>query len=58
MDRGAVIGGALDSRMLVRGGVRGTSTPQVMNCHLEVMLDHLDHICQIADLGRVPAMLA
>lgn len=87
VDRGAVIGGPLDAWMMVPGWVRGTSTPQAMNCGLEVMLDHLDHICQIAgnanhigigsdldgafgreqaphdletiaDLGRVPAMLA
>jgi membrane dipeptidase len=48
VDRGAVIGGALDAWMMVPGWVRGKSTPQALNCHLEVMLDHLDHICQIA----------
>ena len=46
--RGAVIGGALDAWMMVPGWVRGKSTPQGMNCDLEVMIDHLDHICQIA----------
>ena len=48
VDRGAVIGGALDAWMMVPGWVRGKSTPQALNCHLEVILDHLDHICQIA----------
>ena len=48
VDRGAVIGGALDAWMMVPGWVRGKSTPQAMNCDLEVMIDHLDHICQIA----------
>ncbi len=48
VDRGAVIGGALDAWMMVPGWVRGTSQPRTMNCHLGVMLDHLDHICQIA----------
>ena len=48
VDRGAVIGGALDAWMMVPGWVRGKSTPQALNCDLEVMLDHLDHICQIA----------
>ncbi|HYG37686.1 MAG TPA: membrane dipeptidase, partial [Cytophagales bacterium] len=46
--RGAVIGGALDAWMMVPGWVRGESTPEGMNCNLEVMIDHLDHICQIA----------
>jgi len=46
--RGAVIGGALDAWMMVPGWVRGKSTPQAMNCDLEVLLDHLDHICQVA----------
>lgn len=46
--RGAVIGGALDAWMMVPGWVRGQSTPEGTNCNLEVMLDHLDHICQLA----------
>lgn len=48
IDRGAVIGGALDAWMMVPNWVRGESTPKSMNCNLEVMIDHLDHICQIA----------
>ena len=48
VDRDAVIGGALDAWMMVPGWVRGQSTPKAMNCDLEVMIDHLDHICQIA----------
>jgi membrane dipeptidase len=48
VDRGAVIGGALDAWMMVPRWIRGTSMPTQMNCHLGVMLDHLDHICQIA----------
>lgn len=46
--RGSVIGGALDAWMMVPGWVRGKSTPEGMNCTLEVIIDHLDHICQIA----------
>jgi membrane dipeptidase len=46
--RGAVIGGALDAWMMVSGWVRGTSTPREMNCDLAVMIDHLDHVCQLA----------
>lgn len=48
IDRGAVIGAALDAWMMVPGWVRGVSTPKAMNCNLEVMVDHIDHICQIA----------
>lgn len=48
ISRGAVIGGALDAWMMVPNWVRGKSTPRGMNCTLEVMIDHLDHICQIA----------
>jgi membrane dipeptidase len=48
VDRRAVIGAALDAWMMVPGWVRGASTPKEMNCNLEVMIDHIDHICQIA----------
>jgi membrane dipeptidase len=46
--KGAVIGGALDAWMMVPGWVRGRSTPESAHCDLAKMLDHLDHICQIA----------
>ncbi|WDF67416.1 membrane dipeptidase [Sphingobacterium oryzagri] len=46
--RGAVIGGALDAWMMVPNWKRGISTPQNMGCNLEVLVDHLDHICQLA----------
>jgi len=48
ISRGAVIGGALDAWMMVPGWVRGESTPKSMNCNLEILIDHLDHICQLA----------
>ena len=48
INRGAVIGGALDAWMMVPGWERGKSDPAAMNCNLEVLIDHLDHICQIA----------
>jgi membrane dipeptidase len=48
IERGAVIGGALDAWMMVPGWVRGTSTPEKMGCQLEILIDHLDHICQLA----------
>ena len=46
--RDAVIGGALDAWMMVPGWQRGKSKPKVMNCNLEKIIDHFDHICQIA----------
>lgn len=46
--KGAVIGGALDAWMMVPGWVRGKSDPEAMQCNLEKVIDHMDHICQIA----------
>lgn len=48
IERGAVIGGALDAWMMVPGWIRGKSIPHEMNCNLEVMINHFDHICQLA----------
>ena len=48
IERGAVIGGALDAWMMVPGWKRGISSPKEMNCNLEVLIDHFDHICQLA----------
>jgi membrane dipeptidase len=48
IQRGAVIGAALDAWMMVPNWVRGMSTPEGMGCNLEVMIDHIDHICQLA----------
>jgi membrane dipeptidase len=46
--RGAVIGGVLDAWMLVSGWVRGKSTPEGAGLTLDRLIDHFDHICQIA----------
>jgi len=48
INRGAVIGAALDAWMMVPGWERGVSTPVGMNCNLEKAVDHIDHICQLA----------
>jgi membrane dipeptidase len=48
VERGAVIGGVLDAWMMVPDWVRGQSDPQQMNCNIEKLIDHVDHICQIA----------
>jgi membrane dipeptidase len=48
ISRGAVIGAALDAWMMVPDWKRGVSDPKLMNCNLDVMIDHIDHICQLA----------
>lgn len=48
IQKDAVIGGALDAWMMVPNWQRGVSTPESTNCTLEIMTDHLDHICQLA----------
>jgi len=52
IERGAVIGGALDAWMLVPNWERGLSTPQSMNCDLEKVVANMDHICQLAGNAR------
>jgi membrane dipeptidase len=46
--RGAVIGGVFDAWMLSPGWIRGKSTPKERNVTLATVLDHMDHICQLA----------
>jgi membrane dipeptidase len=46
IERGAVIGAALDAWMLYPGWVRGETSPEVVG--LEALIDHIDHVCQLA----------
>jgi len=48
IERGAVIGAAFDAWMIVPGWEKGKSTPKTMNCNIEKIIDHIDHICQLA----------
>ena len=48
VNRGAVIGMALDAWMMVPGWERGKSDPKEMNCSLETIINHIDHVCQVA----------
>jgi membrane dipeptidase len=48
IDRGAVIGGVLDAWMLADGWIREVSLPKAMGASLDRLIDHYDHICQIA----------
>ncbi len=52
IQRGAVIGGVLDAWMMVPGWVRGKTTPESAGLKLERLLDHIDHICQLAGNAR------
>lgn len=52
IDRGAVIGAALDAWMLVPGWERGRSHPSNTPVTLEDVADHIDHICQLAGNSR------
>jgi membrane dipeptidase len=50
--RDAIIGAAFDAWMMVPGWVRGQSTPQGTGCKIETIVDHIDHICQLAGTSR------
>jgi membrane dipeptidase len=54
--REAVIGLALDAWMMVPGWERGVSTPRGMNCSLDLMANHIDHVCQLAGNARHAAI--
>lgn len=48
IERGAVIGAALDAWMMVPNWQKKVSNPIDMNCNLESIVAHIDHICQLA----------
>jgi membrane dipeptidase len=52
IERGAVIGGVLDAWMLAPGWVRHKTKPEEVNLRLERLIDHWDHICQLAGQAR------
>ncbi len=52
IERGAVIGSVFDGWMMVPGWIRGTSTPESTGVTLEHIVDHIDHICQLAGNAR------
>ncbi len=52
IDRGAIIGAAMDAWMIVPGWVKNQSTPENMQCNLEKLIDHVDHICYLAGNSR------
>jgi membrane dipeptidase len=48
IERGAVIGCVLDAWMMVPGWVKRKSTPEKTGVRLEHLVDHIEHICQLA----------
>jgi membrane dipeptidase len=54
--RDAIIGGAFDAWMMVPGWIRGTTTPHETGCKIETIVDHMDHICQLAGSSRYCAI--
>src|SRR5207244_5108826 len=54
--RGAVIGTALDTWMLYPGWVRGETMPDQAGVKLEAVVDHIDHVCQLAGNARHAAI--
>ena len=52
IQRGAVIGAAFDAWMIVPNWKRGQSTPEALGVTLDRIVDHIDHICQLAGNAR------
>ena len=52
LERDAVIGGVLDAWMLANDWKRGQDTPAGRGVNLEKLIDHYDHICQLAGNSR------
>jgi len=52
IERGAVIGAALDAWMMVSGWIKGKTTPEEVDLKLERIVDHMDHVCQLAGNAR------
>ena len=48
IEKKAVIGAAFDAWMIVPNWERAVSNPTNTNCNLEKIINHIDHICQIA----------
>ena len=48
IQRNGVIGAVFDAWMMVPDWVRGETTPQATGLRIEAIVEHIDHICQIA----------
>ncbi|MBY0228775.1 MAG: membrane dipeptidase [Gemmataceae bacterium] len=54
--RGAVIGAAFDTWMLVPGWERGKTRPEDTGVSIGTVLDHIDRVCQLAGNARHAAL--
>jgi len=52
MRRDAVIGAPVDAWMMIPNWERGKTTPEATGLKLDKMVDHIDHICQLAGNAR------
>jgi membrane dipeptidase len=52
VERGGVVGLALDAWMMIPGWQRGVTTPESSGLLLEKLVEHLDHFCQLAGNAR------
>ncbi len=52
IERGGVLGAALDAWMMVPGWVKGKTRPEHVGVKLQHMVDHIDHVCQLAGNSR------
>src|SRR6185503_16943622 len=52
VQRGAVIGAALDAWMMVPNWVKRKTTPEAVGLKLEKIVEHIDHVCQLAGSAR------
>jgi membrane dipeptidase len=52
LQRDSVIGAPLDAWMMIPNWIRGKTTPDAARLKLEKMIDHIDHICQLAGNAR------
>jgi membrane dipeptidase len=48
IERGAVIGAAFDAWMLKPNWQRGKSKPKEESVYISTVIDHIDHVCQLA----------
>jgi membrane dipeptidase len=48
IERGGVIGAAFDAWMLIPDWERGVTTPEASGVALSHVVDHIDHVCQLA----------
>jgi len=52
LERGAVIGAALDAWMMTPGWIKRQTTPEAVGLKLDRIVEHIDHVCQLAGNSR------